>query len=168
MFVCSSPSCRIPHRSTMQPVRKQSSTAMSGLVSCVYVCVSSDNSAVGPMLTSLQVPNTMYTTEPAKAEYRPYCKQTSLHFHLPVYSGTSVPVNYQPQRANYNAIIPWIRVLNKLVVVQLVKKFPTYFGTLTSFTMFTRACYWNISRAISVQSTFSRSEDDSLLGYSAV
>jgi hypothetical protein len=36
-------------------------------------------SAVGPMVISLQLPNTTYTKQPTNAEYKPYCnKQTAM------------------------------------------------------------------------------------------
>jgi len=43
-------------------------------------------------------------------------------------------------------LIPWIRFLvEKLTVTQLVKKFPTFYGSQRFITVFTRACHWTLS-----------------------
>jgi len=42
-------------------------------------------------------------------------------------------------------VSPWSRVLEKLIVNQLVKKFPTFCGTRRFITMFTRAFHWFLS-----------------------
>jgi hypothetical protein len=47
------------------------------------------------------------------------------------------------------------KVLEKLVVTQLVKKFPTFYETRRFITVFTRARHWSLSRARSTQSTLS-------------
>jgi hypothetical protein len=36
-------------------------------------------------------------------------------------------------------------LLEKIIVSQLVKKFPAFFGTQRFITMFTRACHWSLS-----------------------
>jgi len=36
---------------------------------------------------------------------------------------------------------PYTRVLDKLIVSQLVKEFPTFYGTWHFITVFTRACH---------------------------
>jgi hypothetical protein len=35
--------------------------------------------------------------------------------------------------------------LEKLIVTQLVKKFPDFYGTRRFITMFTRVCHWSLS-----------------------
>jgi hypothetical protein len=47
---------------------------------------------------------------------------------------------------------PWSRrgLLEKLTVSQLVKKFPTFYGTRRFITAFTRACHLSLSRASSI------------------
>jgi len=39
----------------------------------------------------------------------------------------------------------WSRVPEKLIVMQLVKKFPAFYGTEMFITMFIRACHWSLS-----------------------
>jgi hypothetical protein len=48
-------------------------------------------------------------------------------------------------------IIPWSRVLEKLIVSQLIKTFLTFYGTVKFLTMFTRAHHWIVS--VSVESS---------------
>jgi hypothetical protein len=49
---------------------------------------------------------------------------------------------------------PWsIVLLQKLRVTQLVKKYPTFYGTQSFITVFTRACHWSLFWARYVQST---------------
>jgi hypothetical protein len=43
--------------------------------------------------------------------------------------------------------------LEKLIVTQLVKKFPTFYGTQRFITEFTRACHWSLSQVRWIQST---------------
>jgi hypothetical protein len=50
-------------------------------------------------------------------------------------------------------LIPWSRVLEKLIVTQLVKKSPTFHGTQRFITVFARALLWSLSWARSIQST---------------
>jgi hypothetical protein len=38
---------------------------------------------------------------------------------------------------------PWMRVLEKLITTQQLKKFPTFYGTQRFITMFIRACNWS-------------------------
>jgi len=33
----------------------------------------------------------------------------------------------------------------KLIVIQLVKKFPTFYGNQRFITLFTRVCHWSLS-----------------------
>jgi len=48
---------------------------------------------------------------------------------------------------------PWSRVLlEKLILTQLFKKFPTFYGTQRFVTMFTRAYNWSLSQANGIQS----------------
>jgi hypothetical protein len=42
-------------------------------------------------------------------------------------------------------LTPWSRVLEKLTVTQLVKKFPTFYGTQMFITVSTRAYHWSLS-----------------------
>jgi len=42
-------------------------------------------------------------------------------------------------------LTPWSRVLQKLVVTQLVKKFPTFYGTWRFIIVFTRFHHWSLS-----------------------
>jgi hypothetical protein len=57
-------------------------------------------------------------------------------------------VNFEPKQAKKNIIIIIIiiimgRVLiEKLIVVQLVKKFASFYGTRRLVSVFTRACQW--------------------------
>jgi hypothetical protein len=54
----------------------------------------------------------------------------------------------------HNWLTPWSRVcLEKLVVTQLVKKFPAFYGTRRFITVFTRARHWSLSWARCIQST---------------
>jgi len=50
---------------------------------------------------------------------------------------------------NYNEIelTPWSRLLEKLIVAQLVKKFLAFYGIWRFITVFTRGCHWTLSRA---------------------
>jgi hypothetical protein len=41
--------------------------------------------------------------------------------------------------------------LDKLPIVQLLKNFPAFYGTQRFITMFTRALYWSLSSARSIQ-----------------
>jgi len=50
-------------------------------------------------------------------------------------------------------IMPCCRIfLEKLIVTQLVNKFPAFYGTLRFITMFTRDRQWSLSSAICIQS----------------
>ena len=50
-------------------------------------------------------------------------------------------------------LTPWSRVLiGKLTASQLVKQFPTFYGTQRFITAFTSACHLSLSRARSIQS----------------
>jgi hypothetical protein len=41
---------------------------------------------------------------------------------------------------------PWSRfILEKLVVTQVVEKFPAFHGTGSFITVFTRSCHWSLS-----------------------
>jgi len=46
-------------------------------------------------------------------------------------------------------------VLEKVIVTQPVKKFPTFFGMQRFITMFTRSCHWSLSWARCIQCTTS-------------
>jgi hypothetical protein len=46
----------------------------------------------------------------------------------------------------------WTRVLEKLFVTQLIKKFPAFYGTWRFTTVFTRARHWSLFRAECIQS----------------
>jgi hypothetical protein len=51
-------------------------------------------------------------------------------------------------------LTPWSRVLlQKLTVTQLVKKFPTFYGTRRIITVFIRSRHWSLSWARWIQST---------------
>jgi hypothetical protein len=52
----------------------------------------------------------------------------------------------------YSLLTPRSWVLGKLPVVELVKNFPTFYGTPRFITVFTRALHWSLSWARSVQS----------------
>jgi hypothetical protein len=53
-------------------------------------------------------------------------------------------------------LTPWSRVpLEKPKVIQLVNKFPAFYGTRRFITVFTRACHWSLSWARWIQSTSS-------------
>jgi hypothetical protein len=55
--------------------------------------------------------------------------------------------------ANETELIPWSRVLvEKLTVTQLVKIFPTFYGTRRFIIVFTRARHWSLSWARWIQS----------------
>jgi hypothetical protein len=52
-----------------------------------------------------------------------------------------------------HSLIPWSRVLlEKLTGLQLVKKFPTFYGTQRFITTFTSSCHLSLSWASSIQS----------------
>jgi hypothetical protein len=52
---------------------------------------------------------------------------------------------------------PWSRVLvEELVVTQLVKKLPVFYGIRKLITIFTRACHWSLSWARCIQSKSSQ------------
>jgi hypothetical protein len=55
-----------------------------------------------------------------------------------------------------NQLAPWGRVLDNLIITQLVKKFSTFCGTRSFITIFTRACHWSLSWAGGNHSTHSR------------
>jgi hypothetical protein len=46
-------------------------------------------------------------------------------------------------------------LLEKLLVIQLLKNFPTFYGTLRFITVFTRALHWSLFWASSIQATLS-------------
>jgi len=48
-------------------------------------------------------------------------------------------------------------LLDKLIVAQLVKKFPDFHRIRSFITVFTRACYWNLSCSRTTRSTRSHS-----------
>jgi len=52
----------------------------------------------------------------------------------------------------YSKITPWSRVLKKLTGSQLFKKFPEFYGTRKSITVFTSARHLSLSSARSIQS----------------
>jgi hypothetical protein len=52
-----------------------------------------------------------------------------------------------------NQLTPWSRVLEKVIVTVLVKKFPIIYGTQGFSTVFTRYCHWSLSLARCFQST---------------
>ena len=49
-------------------------------------------------------------------------------------------------------LTPWSRVLEKLTNLQLVKKFPAFYGTRMFITTFTSVCHLSLSRASLIQS----------------
>jgi len=60
-------------------------------------------------------------------------------------------------RDDINTPTTWIIVLcEKLIVTQLVKKFPAFYTTRKFITLFTRARYWSLSWARQIQSTHSQ------------
>jgi hypothetical protein len=48
---------------------------------------------------------------------------------------------------------PWSRVLEKIIVTQLVRNFPAIYGTWRFIAMFKRARHWSLSWARCIQST---------------
>jgi len=53
-----------------------------------------------------------------------------------------------------NYLTPWSRVhLEKLLNTQLVKKYPTFYGTWRFMTVFTITCHWSLSWARCIQFT---------------
>jgi hypothetical protein len=57
-------------------------------------------------------------------------------------------------------LTPWSRVLlEKLTSLQLVKKFPAFYGTRRFLTALTSACHLSLSWASPVRSSHSRSEE---------
>lgn len=67
-------------RNSTQPTKKQRATTKSGVSSLVYSMVRRDMSEVGPIDTSLIVPNTTYTKQPINAEFSPYCDKPGLDY----------------------------------------------------------------------------------------
>ena len=56
-------------------------------------------------------------------------------------------------KSTYSLLTPWSRVLlEKLTCLQLVKKFPVFYGTRRFITVFTSACHLSQSWASSIQS----------------
>jgi len=55
------------------------------------------------------------------------------------------------ERDNYYLLIPWSRLLEKLTVFQLVKKFPGFYGNLWFITPFTSARHLSLYWASSIQ-----------------
>ena len=54
---------------------------------------------------------------------------------------------------NTNQLIPWGRVLSeKLIIPQLIKKFPTFYGTPRFVTTFTSTCHLSLSWSWQIQS----------------
>jgi len=54
----------------------------------------------------------------------------------------------------FNYVSLWRRVLlGKLIVNQLVKKSPVFYGTLRFIIMFTEGRHWTLPRAMWIQST---------------
>jgi hypothetical protein len=51
------------------------------------------------------------------------------------------------------SLTPWNRVLEKLIVTQLVTKPPAFYGTRRFIIVFTKARYWSLSCASWIQST---------------
>jgi hypothetical protein len=67
----------------------------------------------------------------------PYPEPGESSLHLPV-------TNQQT-----NQLTKWSRVLlGKLIVTELDKKFPTFYGTQRFITMSTTACHWSLSSAM--------------------
>jgi len=52
-------------------------------------------------------------------------------------------------------LTPWSRVLEKMIVTQLVKKFTAFYGTRRFITVFTRLHHWSPSWTTLIQSTTS-------------
>jgi hypothetical protein len=51
-----------------------------------------------------------------------------------------------PPSDHRNKLTPWSRaLLEKLIVTQIVKKFPVFYGTRRFITVFTRAHHWFLS-----------------------
>jgi len=50
-------------------------------------------------------------------------------------------------------LTPWNRVLEKLIVTKLIKKYPAFYGTRRYITVFTRARHWSLSWTRRIQST---------------
>jgi hypothetical protein len=56
--------------------------------------------------------------------------------------------------STWNYLTPWRKVhLEKLIVTQLVKKFPAFNGIVSFITVFTKACHWSLPWARCIQST---------------
>jgi hypothetical protein len=56
-------------------------------------------------------------------------------------------------RQPFALLTPWSRVLAKVTAAQIVKKFPTFYGTWRFITMLTRACHQSLSWASQIWST---------------
>lgn len=61
-----------PKPSTTHPTKNADRMANAGPRLATWTCTISDMMAVGPIVTSLQLPNKAYTKHPMKAEYNPY------------------------------------------------------------------------------------------------
>jgi hypothetical protein len=74
--------------------------------------------------------------------------RTSIHGHLP---SLSYPSNVSQHRKYW--LTPWSRfLLEKLTGLQLVKKFPAFYGTRRFITALTGACHLSLSWASSIHS----------------
>jgi len=56
---------------------------------------------------------------------------------------------------NTYTLTPWTRVLEKLIVTQLVEKFSAFYEARKFITVFTRSCHWSLSWSKWIQSTSS-------------
>jgi len=61
---------------------------------------------------------------------------------------TYVAYNVFVRNLTKKQLTPWsIALLQKVIVPNLVKKFPAFYGTHSFITLFTRACHWSLSQA---------------------
>ena len=83
------------------------------------------------------------------------CLLTFLIIYLLIYLITYL-FTYLLTHSLTHILTPWSRtLLEKLTGFQLVKKFPSFYGTRKFFTALTSACHLSLSWAISIQSTLS-------------
>jgi hypothetical protein len=66
-------------------------------------------------------------------------------------SGPSLPIKHQ---SSFTELATWSRALpEKLVLAQLVKQFPAFYGIRRFITVFTKALFWSLSWGRWIQST---------------
>lgn len=60
-----------------------------------------------------------------------------------IFSGNRLYCVSKHLYSNYAILTMWIRIPEKLIVAQLVNKFPDFYQTQKCITVFTRACHWS-------------------------